>query len=180
MSDRGRDDTALTPRVHHQRLHQKAGWWPWWGCSWPSGSPLSVQAWGPHSGICVRVTSGQGSCADLHARGPAGRVLSTRPLHNVPIVFEVLLARPLLLGLWCCCSFQTGSLLKTSGRMMEASRLDQQDFTRVGKVETRGGGKGGDKRAGRGAWVPGSSACAPADPSSGSGRAGPDLLSLRP
>lgn len=139
-----------------------------------------MQAWGPHSGICVRVTSGQGSCADLHARGPAGRVLSTRPLHNVPIVFEVLLARPLLLGLWCCCSFQTGSLLKTSGRMMEASRLDQQDFTRVGKVETRGGGKGGDKRAGRGAWVPGSSACAPADPSSGSGRAGPDLLSLRP
>ena len=125
-----------------------------------------MQAWGPHSGICVRVTSGQGSCADLHARGPAGRVLSTRPLHNVPIVFEVLLARPLLLGLWCCCSFQTGSLLKTSGRMMEASRLDQQDFTRVGKVETRGGGKGGDKRAGRGAWVPGSSACAPADPSS--------------
>lgn len=67
---------------------------------------------------------------------------------------------------WACgavAAFRRGAFLKTSDRMMEASRLEQQDFTRVGEGGVLGGGKGGDREGRRGAWLPGSSACGPED-----------------
>ena len=103
------------------------------------GAGRSATVW-----LCRGVAAGGGFCARLHTRGPP------RPgalhLFYVPTFLAMQLARPLLLNLRCFRRYRTGSFLKLPGRMTEAPCVNLVGlFSVLGKMESRGVGKGGDR-----------------------------------